>query len=173
MAIGAITNIAQAIKIEPKIINKIEVVWLGGNDLNCKNNMEYNFRQDVEAVKIVFDSNVKLTVIPCKSVASILYMDINTLKNGLKNNNLNNYLVQRFYNDEYHEPEDTRIIWDIAVVAYILHKEWFETKEVLCPQINEDTSYQLTDNKHKITFVTQIDRAKVYEDLFKRLNDKI
>ena len=29
MAIGAITNIAMAIRKEPKIINKIEVIWLG------------------------------------------------------------------------------------------------------------------------------------------------
>ena len=29
MAIGAITNVALAIKKEPKIIDKIEVVWLG------------------------------------------------------------------------------------------------------------------------------------------------
>ena len=33
LAIGAITNIALAIKKEPSIIDKIEVIWLGGNEL--------------------------------------------------------------------------------------------------------------------------------------------
>lgn len=31
MAIGAITNVALAIKKEPKIIDKTHVVWLGGH----------------------------------------------------------------------------------------------------------------------------------------------
>ena len=34
VAIGAITNIASAILIEPKIIDKIVVVWLGGHALH-------------------------------------------------------------------------------------------------------------------------------------------
>ena len=39
MAIGAITNIALAIKKEPQIINKIEVIWLGGHSLLQDNNL--------------------------------------------------------------------------------------------------------------------------------------
>ena len=38
MAIGAITNVALAIKKEPKIIEKIEVIWLGGHSLLQDNN---------------------------------------------------------------------------------------------------------------------------------------
>ena len=93
LSIGAITNIALAIKKEPKIINKIEIIWLGGNDISYKDNMEYNFRQDVEAVKIVFNSNAKLTVLSCKNVVSILKIDISTLKNNLTQNKFNNYLI--------------------------------------------------------------------------------
>lgn len=85
LGIGAITNIALAIKKEPKIVNKIEIIWLGGNELGYKDNLEYNFRQDVEAVKIVFESEVKLTILPCKNIVSELRIDINTLKKYLKN----------------------------------------------------------------------------------------
>ena len=38
LAIGVITNVALAIKKEPKIIDKIEVVWLGGHSLLQNNN---------------------------------------------------------------------------------------------------------------------------------------
>lgn len=86
MAIGAITNVALAIKKEPKIIDKIEVIWLGGNELGYEDNLEYNFRQDVEAVRIVFESKVKLTILPCKNVVSNLKIDINILKEKLNNN---------------------------------------------------------------------------------------
>ena len=70
MAIGAITNIALAIKKAPDIIDKIEIIWLGGHSPICDNNKEFNFRQDVQAIKEIFESKVNLTIIPCKGVAS-------------------------------------------------------------------------------------------------------
>ena len=171
LAIGAITNVALAIKREPKIIDKIEVIWLGGRYLNCEDNMEYNFRQDVKAVRIVFDSKVKLTIC-CKEVVSILRTDINTLNKNLKDKSeLCNYLLNRFYDDGYHGIQESRVIWDISVIAYMINKNWFETEQVSCPNINENTSYELTNNKHNITFVTKINKDKVYEDLFKKLGE--
>ena len=173
LGIGAITNIALAIKKEPKIVNKIEIIWLGGNELGYKDNLEYNFRQDVEAVKIVFESEVKLTILPCKNIVSELRIDINTLKKYLKNKSeLCNYLIERFYNDGYHGIQESRVIWDISVIAYMINKKWFETEQISCPNIRKDTSYEVTDNRHNITFVTKLDRNKIYEDLFNKLGEQ-
>ena len=172
LGIGAITNIALAIKKEPKIIKKIEIIWLGGNELGYKDNLEYNFRQDVEAVKIVFESKAKLTILPCKNIVSELRIDINTLKKYLENKSeLCNYLIERFYNDGYHGVQESRVIWDISVIAYMINKNWFEMKQISCPNISEDTSYEETDNRHNINFVTKLDRNKIYEDLFNKLGE--
>lgn len=172
MAIGAITNIALAIKKEPKIIDKIEVVWLGGHSLLQNNNLEFNFRQDVNAVKIVFDSKVKLTIIPCKNVASNLRTSVYELNHYLKDKSeLCNYLIDRFYNDGYHGIQERRVIWDISVIAYMINKEWFTSEDISCPNIKEDTSYELTTNNHKITMVNYIDVNKVYNDVFKKLGE--
>lgn len=46
IAIGAITNIASAILMEPSIIRKIVVIWLGGNALDWHDNQEFNACQD-------------------------------------------------------------------------------------------------------------------------------
>lgn len=173
LGIGAITNIALAIQKEPKIVNKIEIVWLGGNELGYEDNLEYNFRQDVEAVKIVFESKVKLTILPCKKIVSELRIDINTLKKYLENKSeLCNYLIERFYNDGYHGVQESRVIWDISVIAYMINKKWFETEQISCPNIRKDTSYEVTDNRHNITFVTKLDRNKIYEDLFNKLGEQ-
>lgn len=170
LGIGAITNIALAIKKEPKIIDRIEIIWLGGNEIEYKDNLEYNFKQDIEAVKIVFDSTVKMTILPCKNVVSDLIIDITELKSKLDNRKeLNKYLIERFYNDGYHGIQETRVIWDISVIAYMINKNWFETEKISCPNIKEDSSYELTDNRHSITFVTKLDRDRIYEDLFKKL----
>ncbi len=172
MAIGAITNIALAIKKEPKIINKIEVIWLGGNELGYKDNLEYNFKQDIQAVKIVFNSKVNLTVLPCKDVVSKLKIDINTLKERLTNKSeLCNYLVDRFYNDGYHGIQKERVIWDISVIAYMINSNWFKFKEVSCPNISDDTSYKLIKDRHKVKFITDINRNDIYNDLFEKLGD--
>lgn len=172
LAIGAITNIALAIEKEPSIINKIEVIWLGGNELGYADNMEYNFRQDIKAVKVVFDSKVNLTILPCKNVISKLKIDINTLKEKLGNKSeLCNYLIDRFYNDGYHGIQEERVIWDISVIAYMINKDWFKLKEISCPIINEDSSYNLTDTNHKIKIATDINREEIYKDLFRKLGD--
>ncbi|MBP3800346.1 MAG: nucleoside hydrolase, partial [Bacilli bacterium] len=174
LGIGAITNIALAIKKEPKIIDKIEVIWLGGNQLNYKDNLEYNFRQDVEAVKIVFDSKVRLTILPCKEVISKLRIDVNTLKENIGNKSeLCNYLIDRFYNDGYHGIQEERVIWDISVIAYMINKNWFKKEIISCPNVNDDTSYELTKDRHNINVITDIDRDKVYDDLFLKLGDKL
>ena len=172
LAIGAITNIALAIKKEPKIIDKIEVIWLGGHSLLQEENREFNFRQDVEAVRIVFESKVKLTVIPCKNVASNLQTSIYELNHHLKDKSeLCNYLISRFYNDGYHGKQERRIIWDISVIAYMINKKWFTSKEISCPNIKEDTSYEITTNRNNITMVTYIDANSVYNDLFEKLGE--
>ncbi len=172
LAIGAITNIALAIKKEPKIIDKIEVIWLGGHSLLQEENREFNFRQDVEAVRIVFESKVKLTVIPCKNVASNLQTSIYELNHHLKDKSeLCNYLISRFYNDGYHGNQERRIIWDISVIAYMINKKWFTSKDISCPNIKEDTSYEITTNRHNITMVTYIDANSVYNDLFEKLGE--
>ena len=172
LAIGAITNVALAIKKEPKIIDKIEVIWLGGNSFLSKDNKEFNFRQDVQAVKTVFESKVNLTIIPCKNVASNLRISIYELEHFLKGKSeLCDYLCQRFYNDGVHGIKERRVIWDISVIAYMINKEWFETEEVSCPNIKDDTSYELTEDNYKITVVNYLNADKIYKDLFEKLGE--
>ena len=137
------------------------------------NNLEYNFKKDLCANRILFDSRVKLTIIPCKNVAATLTTSIYELKHYLKNNRqLANYLIHHFSDDGYHEIKERRVLWDISVVAYLINKSWFNTQEVECPKIKDDTSYELVKNNRKITMVNDIDVDRVYADLFKRLGEK-
>ena len=170
MSIGAITNIAMSILKEPKIIDRIEVVWLGGNGLNLCDNQEFNFKQDIKAVKTVFQSKVPLTIIPAKGVASALMTSIYELRHHLKGkNDLCNYLCKIFCKDGYHEAYDRRVIWDISVIAYLINENWFETHQINCPEIKANTAYNLKTKNHKITIVDYINAKKVYSDLFAKL----
>ncbi len=53
----------------------------------------------------------------------------------------------------------------------MINKEWFQTEEVSCPNIKDDTSYEITSNKHKITVVNYLDVDKIYKDLFEKLTN--
>lgn len=170
LAIGAITNVAIAIKKAPQIIPKIEVIWLGGNSLFYEHNREFNFKQDIEAVKYVFQSKVKLTIMPTKNVASQLTTSIYEIEHYLKGKNtFYDYLCEHFYNDGYHGITPRRVIWDISVIAYMLHPEWFMVKEVSCPEVQKDGTYRLTQGKHTIKMIENLKPNDIYVDFFDRL----
>ena len=58
LAIGGLSNISLAINKNSKIIDKIEIIWIGGNSLEYGNNKEFNFMQDTDATIKVINSNV-------------------------------------------------------------------------------------------------------------------
>ena len=85
VAIGAITNIASAILLEPRIIEKIVVVWLGGHALEWKDTKEFNLMQDVKSAQVILDCGVPLVLIPVLGVSSHLLTtlpEINTYVKG-------------------------------------------------------------------------------------------
>lgn len=64
-AIGAITNVASALLLNPEIADRIVIVWLGGHALHWYDNAEFNIRQDVAAARVVFSSGAPLVIMPC------------------------------------------------------------------------------------------------------------
>lgn len=170
MCIAALTNLALAIKLEPKIIEKIEVIWIGGNALLDNDNNNTNFK-DVEAVRTIFESKCNLTVLPC-SIAQNLKTSIYELDSRLKNKNkLCDLLYQRFieFSKSHYENFNRKTLWDIGIVAYLISKSWFKTIDVSCPIIKDDMSYEITTARHTIKFITYINDDAIYEDLFNKL----
>ena len=65
--VGPLTNIAMALRIEPRIAQKIKpIVIMGGGykEVNITPSAEFNFWVDPEAAKIVMDSGCDITVVP-------------------------------------------------------------------------------------------------------------
>lgn len=76
LAIGAITNVASALMMEPAIADKITVVWLGGQPPYFKSGVEFNLMQDIPASQHLLDCGVPLVLIPCLGVASHLTLTL-------------------------------------------------------------------------------------------------
>ncbi|MDR0721131.1 MAG: nucleoside hydrolase [Treponema sp.] len=103
-AMGAITNVASAILMDPKIVEKIVVVWLGGQPFSCALAREFNLLQDIPAAQILFDSGVPLVLIPCMLSASHLTVTAEEMKNRLRGkSDVGTYLTDMVigqFNDE-------------------------------------------------------------------------
>lgn len=72
VSIGACTNVVSALMTEPGLLERIVVVWLGGQPINFKHGYEFNMGQDIRAAQYLFNCGVPLVWIPCMNVASLL-----------------------------------------------------------------------------------------------------
>lgn len=173
VAIGAITNIASAIIMDPSIINRIVVVWLGGHGLHFHDTREFNMFQDVAAARIIFGSKVPFVQLPCNGVVSEFRISGPELEAFLVGKNkLSDYLsthtveAVREYTDN---PVWTRVIWDVTAVGWLILPEAFSDRIIKSPIPEYDNTYSYNENRHEMCYVYYIDRDKLMIDLVKKL----
>lgn len=173
VAIGAITNIASAILADPEIVTKIVVVWLGGNALNCPCNKEFNLYQDIAAARVVFDSGAAVVQLPCEGVVSELRTSGPELEHHLRGKNeLCDYLIdvtRKEAEETDAMPTWTRVIWDVAAVAWLLDGDFMEDYLIHSPVFGYDHKYSFDFRRHFIRYVYKIQRDSLFRDLFTKL----
>jgi len=169
--IGCITNIASAILIEPKIIENIVVVWLGGNGLNWPTQKEFNLKQDVLAAQVVLNSGVPFVIMPCRPVVSHFHTTIPELKYYLEGKNeLTDYLYNIVV--EYSGGQDawSKVIWDVTAVAWLVNPSWISTDLVHSPVLTDQVTYSVDQGRHFIRMANDLNRDAIFRDLFKKLS---
>ncbi len=72
VAIGAATNVASALMLEPRLAEHIVLIWLGGQPPHYPYGIEFNLAQDIKAARHLFDCGVPMIWVPCMGVASLL-----------------------------------------------------------------------------------------------------
>ncbi|SDO19173.1 Inosine-uridine nucleoside N-ribohydrolase [Paenibacillus sp. yr247] len=170
VAIGAITNVASAILMEPRIIEKIVVIWLGGNALHWPDTKEFNLIQDLHASRIILDCGVPLVLIPCMGVATHLQTTLSELRDYVyKRGAIGKYLFETYEgccNDHF---AYSRVIWDIATIAYLQNDSWCANSLVASPILSEQFHWSFDASRHFIRYIYHIQRDHVFRDLFQRL----
>ena len=146
VAIGAITNVASAMLLEPEIIKKIVVVWLGGHAHYWPDTREFNLGQDVLAARIIFDSGVPLVQIPCMGVTTHLLTNISELEYYLDGKSqIGTYLtdiVRNYTKDPY---AWSKVIWDISTIAWLNNPDWVPTYLTHSPMVTDQVTWVLID----------------------------
>jgi inosine-uridine nucleoside N-ribohydrolase len=171
LTIGAITNVASAILLEPRIADKIVIVWLGGHPTYWEHTREFNLMQDVPAAQVVFDSGVPLVQIPCINVAEHLRTTLPEVERYVQGQGaIGDYLYETYRACRDDHYAYSRVIWDISTVAYMNHPDWAPTRLEPSPVLRDDTTWGPYDaTRHPVRMAYHMNRDAIFGDLFRKL----
>ena len=175
VAIGAITNVASALLMNPEMKEKVVIVWLGGHAHHWNRNGEFNLMQDVAAARIIFGCGVPFVQLPCCGVVDRFTVSKPELLYWLKDKNpLANYLAENTIAAADSPTMDrpwTRVIWDVTAVGWLLNdNQRFMNDELRHSPIPEyDDRYAFDNTRHFMKYVTNINRDELFRDLFTKL----
>jgi len=170
VAIGAITNVASALLMEPRLVERIVVVWLGGQPLHWPSATDFNLGQDVQAAQVVFDSGVPLVHVPCWGVASHLLTTVPEMERHVAGSGaIGDYLATIFaaYCDDHFGW--SKVIWDIATIGYLINAAWVPTELVHSPILTDQGTWSIDHSRHLIRVATYVHRDPIFRDLFTKL----
>ena len=175
VGIGAITNIASAIIKDPKIINNIVVVWLGGNAHHYSSTYEFNMEQDYAAARVVMKSGVAFVQLPCLGVVDKFYVSrIEFEKYFLGKSKIADYLASYTISEIDKERENTmwsKVLWDVTAVGWLLNdNERFMQSRIIPVKIPTYEGYYADIfDVPLVNYVYTINRDALLEDLIKKI----
>lgn len=188
VVIGELTNIVSAILIESKIVEKITLIWLGGNDLHWPHTVEFNLSGDVLAARLIFDCGVPLILIPCAGVTTHSLSTVSEIEQHVQGKGaIGDYLAETFkgYNDDHFAW--SKEIWDVVAIAYLINADWIPSNIVSSRVITQRTSVDIRNkdpfswtkhpimwafdnSRHPIRCAYYVNRDPIFRDLFTKLD---
>ena len=175
IAIGAITNIASAILINPKVAENTVVVWLGGHALHYRDNMEFNLKQDIAAARVVIKSGVPFVQLPCHGVVSEFTLSKPELECWFKGKSeLCDYLVDITIEEmKKHTGSEvwSKVIWDVTAVAWLLNDNdrFMLSRIITAPLPSYDNLYTNNPNGYPMRYVYSIKKDELMRDMINKL----
>lgn len=170
-AIGAITNVASAILLEPAIIERIVVVWLGGHAPHWPHAREFNLKQDIPAARVLFDCGVPFVQLPCVNVVDHLMTTNQELADCLAGRGaLADYLVDivRDYN-RTGRAVWSKVIWDVAATAWLIEPAWVPTVLTASPILTDNGTWSFDSARHLIRQAREVRRDAIFQDVFNKM----
>ena len=176
VAIGAVTNVASALLLNPNMKETCVIVWLGGKAMHMPQPCgEYNMRQDIAAARVVYGSEAPLVMLPCAGVVDRFITTEHELRHYLAGKNtLCDYLCSitiRLGEERWPGKPWSKPLWDVTAVAWLLNEgeRFMKDRLIPAPIPQYDWEYGEDFSRHLVRYVYHIDRDALFEDLFGRL----
>lgn len=158
IALGALTNVASAIYIEPAIESRIRLYWLGSvynfeEDILSK--VDFNCVMDIRALDILLQSTVEMHIMPLNVAEKMTFTFAETSEQFAGKHELGDFLLDR-WNHHLDGGRKERVIWDLALIEAMINPQWALSKAITTSKENgqrEIRFYQSIDvEKMKATF---------------------
>lgn len=177
VGIGAITNIASAILINPEIKDRIVVVWLGGHARHYHDTREFNMYQDIAAARVVMQSGVPFVQLPCMGVVSSFTVSEPELEAWfMGKSEISTFLADKVIKEVRGYTDEavwSRCIWDVTAIAWLLNEdEKFlrsRIERICLPTYNN--MYEHNQDTGFMSYVYYIKRDALMRDLVKKLTE--
>jgi purine nucleosidase len=167
--IAVSTNLASALLIEPKIADRVVMVWLGGHASAWPDTNEFNLKQDLHATRVLLESSVPFIRLPCMPVTSHLLVSIPELECELApHSRLGKYLTDIVRGYCVGEPPGyAKQIWDISASAWLMNPSWFSTMDVLALALRDDLTWGPPLSSGRIVREAySVNRTAIFADFF-------
>ncbi len=177
IAIGAITNVASAFLLNPKMAENTVVVWLGGHARHYHNTREFNMFQDVAASRVVMGSGVPFVQLPCMGVVSAFTLSKYEIEHWLLDKTpLSDYLGRNSIDaaERYASGKAwTRCIWDVTAVAWLLNdNDRFMSSRIVPTYLSSyDYFYTESPDASPMRYVYDINRDELMTELVKKVTE--
>lgn len=173
---GAITNVAVAMKKCPKIIERMNVIWIGthGSDPRPIPFREFNAGNDVAAANFVLESGVNLTLVPSTVYSTILIGIAEIQRRISPCGKIGKHLFDQMvaYNNTPGAGWTAGESWslgDSPAIAIAINPGCGHYRDVAAPHINDDTSSSIKEGNPVIREYIDVDSRYILEDLIAKL----
>jgi inosine-uridine nucleoside N-ribohydrolase len=169
VAIGAITNVASALLMDPTLGERIVLVWLGGHAIHWPDTNEFNLMQDLHASRVAMDGRVPLVRLPCAGIVDHLHTTLPEIMHHCRGRGaIGDYLAD-IYADFYPGYARSKVIWDIAAVAWLVNPAWVPTVLRHSPIPEDSLRWSFDDRRPIIREAVEVNRDAILGDLFRKL----
>ena len=176
LCLGAITNVAAAIKLHPEIVSRMTIIWIGtqlpGNDEEAIR--EFNSGNDVEGANLVLTSGANLWLVPYQVYrtmnVSIAELQCKLADAGAIGEFLFDNLVK--YNDSdfaFWTSGESWSLGDSPAVGLAMKHDCGEFHYAPAPLVKPDSSTAFIPSRPTIRIYDSIDSRFILEDLFAKL----
>ena len=174
LGIGAATNLACAVLVDPSIRERVVVVWTAAYPSFWPHpNASFNMAQDLHASRVLLEAGVPLGYLPGYYVGEHLRISKPELEAHVRGTGpvgdalYELCLTNRHISDV---PGSSKVMWDLIDVAWVLEPSWVGTHVVSTPHLSEDLRW--TDagpGRHVMREGTGINRNAVWGDFYRVL----
>jgi inosine-uridine nucleoside N-ribohydrolase len=173
VAVGAITNVANALLLEPSILPNIVVVWLGGNGHDWPDQREFNYQQDLHASRTIFDSGVPFVQLPCTPVVDHFHTTVPEMTAHLAGQGaIGDYLLKIFKDYRKDQFARSKVLWDMTAVAWVVNDEWLPSVLVHSPIVTSEYTFSFDRRRHFMRMVYHLHRDPIFKDFFTKLQTR-